>query len=80
MCKIALVSVTGIHSTSFLFVYFTTSGDSAVLNSNFDIFKFWTTSQTASGVVPGVADKPTILNIRFSPCKCLKTYNYNTHV
>lgn len=77
--KISLESLTDIHSTFFLFIYFATSGDSSVLNSNFDIFRFCTTSLTASAVVPGVADKPTILIILFSSNNCLKTYIiYNT--
>jgi len=61
------------HSTSFLFVYFATSGDSSVLNSNFDMFRFRMTSVTASTLVPGVADNPTILITRFSSAKRFKT-------
>lgn len=68
-----LEGLTDMHSISFLFVYFVTSGDSSVLNSNFDIFKFCITSITASVVVPGVADNPTILINRFSSCNCFNT-------
>lgn len=71
--KIVFVSFTDIHSTSFLFVYFATSGDSSVLNSNFDIFRLWITSVTASTLVPGVADNPTILITRFSSAKRFNT-------
>lgn len=73
MFKIASESLTDMHSISFLFVYFATSGDSSVLNSNFDILRFWITSKTASVVVPGVADNPTILIVRFSSCSCFNT-------
>lgn len=74
MCKIALESLTDKHSTSFLFIYLVISGESSVLNSNLDIFKFCITSMTPSTVVPGVADKPTTLIILFTSCKCLNTY------